>query len=98
LTGLLKLPVDSSPLKPVVNTSGTLSWGKPNANAAAIATVVNDATKTLIFGYDRGVSMPGLVAPERRVGLFLFDTTAAGFTTNGGLLFDAAIKWATHRI
>lgn len=82
----------------VVTASGTFDWGKPNANAASIATAANDATKTLIFGYAPGAVMPGLTAPARRVGMFMNDTTAAGFTTNGGLLFDAAIKWATGRI
>ncbi|MDQ1639864.1 MAG: hypothetical protein QOF62_3203 [Pyrinomonadaceae bacterium] len=82
----------------VVTTSGTFGWGKPNANAAAVATAASDATKTVIFGYATGAVMPGLTAPARRVGLFMFDTTATGFTTNGGVLFDAAIKWATGRI
>jgi len=82
----------------VVTVSGTLDWGKPNANASAVATVVGDSAKTVIFGYTRGAVMPGLTAPERRVGLFMYDTSAASFTTNGGLLFDAAIKWATGRI
>jgi hypothetical protein len=71
----------------VVTASGTLSWGKPNANAAAVATAASDTTKTLIFGYATGAVMPGLTAPARRVGLFMFDTSPASFTTNGGLLF-----------
>lgn len=82
----------------VVTVSGTLDWGKPNANASAVATVIGDSTKTVIFGYARGAVMPGLTAPERRVGLFMYDTSAASFTANGGALFDAAIKWATGRI
>jgi hypothetical protein len=82
----------------VVMTSGTLSWGKPNANAASVATAASDTTKTLIFGYATGAVMPGLTAPARRVGLFMYDTSAASFTTSGGALFDAAIKWATGRI
>jgi len=79
----------------VVSVSGTLDWGKPNANAAAVATVANDTTKALIFGYLPGAVMPGLTAPGRRVGLFLYDTTAASFTSNGTALLDAAISWAT---
>jgi uncharacterized repeat protein (TIGR01451 family) len=79
----------------VVSVSGTLDWGKPNANAAAVATVANDTTKILIFGYLPGAVMPGLTAPGRRVGLFLYDTTAASFTSNGTALFGAAISWAT---
>ena len=81
----------------VVTASGTFR-GKPNANAVSAATTVSDATKTLVFGYEQSVSMPGLVAPARRVGLFMSDTTGAGFTTNGGLLFDAAVKWASCRL
>jgi Bacterial Ig domain len=79
----------------VVTASSTFSWGKPNANAAAVATMVSDTTKIIIFGYTQGASMPGLVAPARRVGLFMSDTTAASFNTNGWTLFDAAINWAT---
>jgi len=82
----------------VLNVSGTMSWGKPNANAAAIATAATDSTKTLIFGYASGATMPGLTAPARRVGLFMNDTSAASFTSDGGLLFDAAVKWATGRL
>jgi uncharacterized repeat protein (TIGR01451 family) len=81
----------------VMSTSSTMDWGKPNANAAAVAIVVGDTTKTLIFGYESGTAMPGLTAPARRVGLFMYDTTAVSFTTNGQALFDAAIKWATGR-
>lgn len=79
----------------VVTASGTFSWGKPNANAASVATLASDTTKIIIFGYTQGASMPGLVAPARRVGLFMSDTTAASFNTNGWTLFDAAISWAT---
>jgi hypothetical protein len=78
-----------------VTTSSTFSWGKPNANASAVATLVSDTTKIIIFGYVQGASMPGLVAPGRRVGLFMSDTTAVGFNGNGWTLFDAAINWAT---
>jgi uncharacterized repeat protein (TIGR01451 family) len=79
----------------VVTASGTFSWGKPNANAASVATLASDTTKIIIFGYTQGASMPGLVAPARRVGSFMSDTTAASFNTNGWTLFDAAINWAT---
>lgn len=78
----------------VVTSSGTFDWGKPNTNASSVGTAVGDAAKTLIFGYEQGVAMPGLTAPARRVGLFMFDTTAAAFNANGTALLDAAIKWA----
>lgn len=77
----------------VVNVSGTLSWGKPNASAASVATISGDATKVVIFGYEKAAAMPGLAAPARRVGLYMFDDTAENFTSNGAALFDAAMKW-----
>jgi Bacterial Ig domain/IPT/TIG domain/Beta-propeller repeat/Carboxypeptidase regulatory-like domain len=82
---------------PVLNTGATsnFNWGKPNANAARIATLTTDATRYVIFGYDNGATMPGLDAPARRVAVFLSDTTAGSLNTNGGALFDTAVKWAT---
>jgi hypothetical protein len=38
--------------------------------------------------------MFGIESPARRVAVYLSDTTAAALTTDGGLLFDAAVKWA----
>jgi uncharacterized repeat protein (TIGR01451 family) len=78
----------------VVSSGKTFDWGKPNANAISVATVVGDTAKTTIFGYENGAVMPGLTAPARRVGLFLYDDTAASFTTSGTALLDSAIKWA----
>jgi hypothetical protein len=79
----------------VVTASSTFAWGKPNANAVSIASLANDSTKIIIFGYRQGTAMPGLTAPAKRVGLFLNDTTAASFNNNGWALFDAAVNWAT---
>jgi hypothetical protein len=79
----------------VATTATNFTWGKPNTNAARVAALTNDATRFVIFGYDAGAAMPGVEAPARRVGLFLTDSTAAGFNANGGALFDAAVRWAT---
>jgi Big-like domain-containing protein/carboxypeptidase family protein/IPT/TIG domain-containing protein/beta-propeller repeat-containing protein len=81
----------------VVTTGTALTWGNPTSNAAKIAWVT-DTNKIVIFGYDAGVAMTSLNAPGRRVGLFMTDLTANSFNTNGGALFDAAIKWATELI
>jgi uncharacterized repeat protein (TIGR01451 family) len=78
-----------------VSASNAMSWGKPNANASSVATLVGDTTKSVIFGYQTGAVMPGLTAPANRVGLYMSDVTASSFSTNGGKLFDAAIKWAS---
>lgn len=84
-----------SGLVTVVTSASNFSWGAPNTNAAKIATVNGDANKSVIFGYEKGVMMPGLNAPARRVALFMSDLTAGSFNTNGGSLFDASVKWAT---
>jgi len=78
----------------VTSSNATMNWGKPNANAAKVATVVGDANKTVIFGYETGAVMPGLTAPARRVGLFMDDTSASILTAEGTALLDAAIQWA----
>ena len=80
-------------LTSVVSPASTLTWGKPNANAAKIATQNGDATKVMLYGYDTDVAMSSIAAPMRRVGFFLFDTNGNTLTANGNALFDAAIKW-----
>jgi hypothetical protein len=77
------------------SANSTFSWGKPNANATKIAVLAGDPTRTVIFGYDKGESMPGLAAPARRVGIFFDDTTASSLTAAGWALFDEAVEWAT---
>jgi glucose/arabinose dehydrogenase len=81
----------------VTSSAQTFSWGRPNANAALVARPAADTTRAVIFGYERGAAMPGLVAPGRRVAFFLEDGTAAALTPAGGSLFDAAVRWATGR-
>jgi hypothetical protein len=80
-----------------VSASSSFTWGNPNANAARIATLVGDATKFVIFGYDNMAPMvgPNLDAPARRVGFFLTDLTANSLNAEGNSLFDAALRWAT---
>jgi hypothetical protein len=77
----------------VTSANTTFGWGKLNANAVKIATLTTDATKATDFGYEANIVMPGLTAPSRRVGFF-YTASSTSLTTNGGLLFDNAIKWA----
>jgi len=60
-----------------------MGWGVPGETAIAIAGLSRDPHKCTIFAYDAGVEMPGLVAPAKRVGLFLFRNTAHDFTPEG---------------
>jgi hypothetical protein len=82
----------------VTSAAATFAWGKPNANAINVASLTSDATKIVIFSYEKDASMPVLDAPARRVGFFLSDTTGVSLNSNGNSLFDAAIKWATELI
>jgi anti-sigma factor RsiW len=74
-----------------------LSWGRAREEAIRIATLEGSPEKSAVFAYDRGASMPGLVAPARRVGFFLFDKTALQLTPQGWALFDAAVRWCSER-
>ena len=77
----------------VTSANTIFGWGKLNANAVKIATLTTDSTKATDFAYEANAVMPGLTAPKRRVGFF-YTASSSGLTTNGGLLFDNAIKWA----
>ena len=78
----------------VCSKSFYMGWGVPGENAIAVAGLSKDPHKCTIFAYDAGVEMPGLVAPAKRVGLFLFRNTANAFTSEGWSLFDSAIDWS----
>ncbi len=81
----------------VVSSPQAFSWGRPNGNAALVARPAGDASRAVIFGYEKGAAMPGRSAPGRRVGLFMENTAASTLTTAGGSLFDAAVRWASGR-
>jgi hypothetical protein len=81
----------------VTTASTHFTWGAHSQGApAVVAHIAGDPTRRTIFGYARGVQMSqGVTAPERRVGLFLNNSTAATLTAAGQAIFDAAMKWAT---
>jgi len=78
----------------VCTKSFFMGWGVPGVHAIAVAGLSRDPHKCTIFAYDAGVEMPGLVAPAKRVGLFLFRNTPNSFTREGWALFDAAVDWS----
>ena len=81
----------------VCSRSFFMGWGVPGENAIAIAGLSKDPDKCTIFAYDAGVKMPGLVAPAKRVGLFLFRNTANALTSEGWSLFDSAVDWSISK-
>jgi hypothetical protein len=84
---------------PIVATSrpAPYSWGKVRADAVKIATLENDPDKVVVFTYEKGASMPGLTAPARRAGVFLFDWTSMALTDEGWTLFDSTVRWCIGR-
>jgi hypothetical protein len=87
----------SNGLYTVLNSAGTVTWGKPNLSTASrIATLSSDQSRVLIFGYTTGSAMVGMNAPAKRVGIFLEDSTAALLNGTGSSLFNSAINWATN--
>ncbi len=81
----------------VTSATSTFGWGEPNANAA-LAVRTAGAGKPALFGYEEGISMPGGIAPGRRVGLFISSDAAALLTIDGFGLFEAAAHWTGSRI
>ncbi len=79
----------------ICTVAATLSWGKPASSAISVATVAGANSKICVYGYDTSSTMVGMTAPARRVGFFLEDATASVLTTNGWLLFEAAVRWAS---
>jgi hypothetical protein len=71
-----------------------LGFGKPSESAIRVASVTGDPLKSLIFAYEKGATMSGVVAKGRRVGFFLHNKGTVRLTNAGWSLFDAAVKWA----
>jgi hypothetical protein len=71
-----------------------LGWAQPSADAVIAATMADDPTHAMLFGYPAGAAMPGLAAPARRVGFAIRETAAAHLTADGLALFDAAVTYA----
>jgi subtilisin family serine protease/fibronectin type 3 domain-containing protein len=78
-------------------TAARLSWGLPGPEAAIVARLAPGAAVgplPVIFAYQTGSAMVGLVAPGRRVGFFADPIAAASLTTAGRALLDAAVIWS----
>ena len=88
----------------IYNSAHSLAWGVPGAEAAQIATLTGDSTNFVIFvifGYETGDAMPGLpsTAPDRRVAFWLDEVlvNSSDLTSQGLILFNAAITWAMSK-
>lgn len=77
----------------VSSKTNYFGWGIPGRNAIRVACLNKNDHKYVIFGYPAGVVMPGLVAPGKRVGVFMFRNSGSCLTADGWCLFDAVVDW-----
>ncbi|HEV2322885.1 MAG TPA: hypothetical protein VGS10_02935, partial [Terracidiphilus sp.] len=88
----------------------SFGWGKPAASSDIVVNIEGDRTHAAVFTYEKGATMyDGFVAPARRVGFYLQDSTFHFLTAVHGpaekdpaladwwvglKLFDATLRWA----
>ena len=88
-------------------------WGKPAASADIVVNAEGDPTHAGVFTYEKGATMyGGFVAPARRVGFYIQDSTFHYLTSVSGpaakdadlsewwvglKLFDASVRWAVSQ-
>ena len=77
----------------VSSKTNYFGWGVPGKNAIRIACLSCNPDKYVIFGYNAGTEMPGLVAPGKRIGFFMFKNSGGCLTADGWCLFDAVVDW-----
>jgi hypothetical protein len=79
----------------VANANGPLNWGQPAATATAVATLVGNPGRAVIFGYEAATQMQGQMAPARRVAFFASAAMVERLSPDGEKLLVAAAKWAS---
>jgi hypothetical protein len=77
----------------VFQSAQDVTYGVPGAQAILVAALTGQTTKWGCFAYETGSPMSGLVAPARRVGFFLSQTSPSSLASSGWRLFDAAVAW-----
>jgi hypothetical protein len=78
----------------VSSKTNYFGWGIPGKNAIRVACLSCNPNKYVIFGYNSGAEMPGLVAPGKRIGFFMFKNSGGCLTANGWCLLDAVVDWS----
>lgn len=75
-----------------------MNWGKPGLGATIIATLPGHPDRAGVFAYEKGATMDyESIAPERRVFLFL-DNSTFGLANDASLaLIDAALEWSISK-
>ena len=81
----------------VYGSNSSLVYGRAEAGAIKIATVVGNSNRSTIFAFAQGGAMPASpwTAPARRVSFFMYEGVVfTSTTTQGQLLFNAAVCWS----
>ena len=78
----------------IASASSNLGWGDPLEGAVRVAELASMPARAAIFAFDAGAQLRGLVAPARRVGLFVLESAGGNLTDNGIKLLGAAVDWA----
>ena len=82
-------------LQTVTTAAETFTFGQPTATADILATPAGDATRAVIFVYEKGDLLFDLsAAADKRIGFFLNDNVASVLTPVGGQLFDNTVLYA----
>jgi hypothetical protein len=78
----------------IVSASSNIGWGAPLEGAVRVAALANMPARAAVFAFEPGTQLRGLVAPAKRVGLFVLESAAANLNENGIRLLGAAVDWA----
>ena len=78
----------------VISKFSSIGWGVPGDEAIRVACINDEPGKCVIFGYKTGSGMPGLTAPGRRAGFFMFKDSGKSLTAEGWWLFNAVVDWS----
>lgn len=74
-------------------------WGIPHAEGCIVhAALAQRADRAVWFSFDKGRPMSGMVAPERRVGLFLEPHSMTVPSSNLWRALDASVDWAVSEV
>ena len=77
------------------DSAGAQNWGIGSTNAQNVLRHTSNSTHATLFGYEQGVAMVGLNAPNRRVLYGFQGPIPETFTAVGGDIFDRTIFWTT---
>jgi hypothetical protein len=80
----------------IASMDGELGWGTPAAAAIVAATMPDDPTRAVVFGYPAGAQMSTMIAPARRAGFAIREGLAANLNADGIEVFDSILAWVAQ--